>query len=95
LELKALLEQKDEAARNVASQFALGTNPACRVVPNTREVSKRLGTAHFAIGDNISLGGTSKSSLHLDFVFLRPSVYLDGRCILQDGEYRIPLTDQP
>jgi leucyl aminopeptidase (aminopeptidase T) len=93
LALEDLLAQKDEAARNVASQFALGTNPACRVVPNTREVSKRLGTAHFAIGDNISLGGTSKSSVHMDFVLLRPSVYLDGRCILQDGRYVIPLDE--
>jgi leucyl aminopeptidase (aminopeptidase T) len=91
LALEDLLARKDEAARNVASQFALGTNPACRVVPNTREVSKRLGTAHFAIGDNISLGGASKSSVHMDFVLLRPSVYLDGRCILQDGDYLIPL----
>ncbi len=95
MELKVLLEHQDEGARNVASQFALGTNPACRIVPNTREVSKKLGTAHFAIGDNLSLGGESKSCLHLDFVFLRPSVYLDGRCILQDGEYQIPLPDRP
>jgi leucyl aminopeptidase (aminopeptidase T) len=93
LALEDLLARKDEAARNVASQFALGTNPACRVVPNTREVSKRLGTAHFAIGDNVSLGGASKSSVHMDFVLLRPSVYLDGRCILQDGDYRIPLDE--
>lgn len=91
IELRSLLARKDEAGYNAASQFALGTNPACRVVPNTREVSKKLGTAHFAIGDNISLGGQSQSALHLDFVFLRPSVYLDGQCILHDGEYRIAL----
>jgi leucyl aminopeptidase (aminopeptidase T) len=94
MELQRLLDQKDAAARNGASQFALGTNPACRVVPNTREVSKRLGTAHFALGDNISLGGTNKSSLHMDLVFLNPSVYLDGRCILRDGRYQIPLSDE-
>lgn len=42
-----------------ASQFALGTNPACRIIPNTREVGKKLGTAPIAIGDNRSLGGKS------------------------------------
>lgn len=91
VELKRILERYDEAGYNAASQFALGTNPACRVVPNTREVSKKLGTAHIAIGDNISLGGQSKSSFHLDFVFLNPSVYLDGKCILKDGQYQIDL----
>ena len=90
-ELRRLLAQHDAAGYNAASQFALGTNPACRVVPNTREVSKKLGTAHFAIGDNISLGGQSKSSFHIDFVLLSPSVFLDGVCILKDGEYQIDL----
>lgn len=91
MELRRLLTQHDDAGYNAASQFALGTNPACRVVPNTREVSKKLGTAHFAIGDNISLGGQSKSSFHIDFVFLCPTVHLDGTCILKDGEYQIDL----
>lgn len=91
--LKALLEEHDEAGYNCASQFALGTNPACRIVPNTREVSKKLGTAHIAIGDNISLAGKSKSTFHIDFVFLSPSVYLDGKCILKDGKYQINLED--
>ena len=91
MELKHLLEKYDEAGYNAASQFALGTNPACRVVPNTREVSKKLGTAHIAIGDNISLGGKSKSSFHLDMVFLNISTYLDGKCIIKDGQYQIDL----
>jgi leucyl aminopeptidase (aminopeptidase T) len=91
LELTRLLERHDAAGHNAASQFALGTNPACRVVPNTREVSKKLGTAHFAIGDNITLGGESRSDFHIDFVFLTPTVYLDGTCILEDGRYQIDL----
>jgi len=90
--LKKLLESKDEAGYNAASQFALGTNPACRIVPNTREVGKKLGTAHIAIGDNRSLGGKSCSSFHIDFVFLNPSVYFDDVCILKDGEYQIELS---
>ena len=91
LDLKRLLESKDEAGYNAASQFALGTNPACRVVPNTREVGKKLGTAHIAIGDNRSLGGNSASSFHIDFVFLNPTVYFDDKCIIKDGQYLIEL----
>ena len=90
-ELKRILESRDDAGYNAASQFALGTNPACRVIPNTREISKKLGTAHIAIGDNISLGGKSKGTYHIDIVFLNVSVYLDGKCIVKDGEYQIDL----
>jgi leucyl aminopeptidase (aminopeptidase T) len=90
-ELKRILAAGDYAGYNAASQLALGTNPACRIIPNTREVSKRLGTAHIAIGDNISLGGESKGTYHIDFVFLNVSVSLDGRCVVKDGEYQIDL----
>ena len=90
-ELKRILESRDDAGYKAASQFALGTNPACRVIPNTREISKKLGTAHIAIGDNISLGGKSKGTYHIDIVFLNVSVYLDGKCIVKDGEYQIDL----
>lgn len=90
-DLKRILEARDDAGYNAASQFALGTNPACQVIPNTREISKKLGTAHVAIGDNISLGGKSKGTYHIDIVFLNVSVYLDGKCIAKDGEYQIDL----
>ena len=90
-DLKRILAAGDEAGYNAASQFALGTNPACQIIPNTREVSKKLGTAHIAIGDNVSLGGKSKGTYHIDFVFLNVSVSLDGQCVVKDGEYRIDL----
>ena len=61
--LKQILKSRDDAGYNAASQFALGTNPACLVIPNTREVSKKLGTAHIAIGDNLSLGGKSRCNV--------------------------------
>ena len=90
-ELKRILEAGDDAGYNAASQLALGTNPACRIIPNTREVSKKLGTAHIAIGDNLSLGGKSKGTYHIDIVMLNVSVYLDGKLIAKDGQYQIEL----
>jgi hypothetical protein len=61
------------------------------VIPNTREISKKLGTAHITMGDNISLGGKSKGTYHIDIVFLNVSVSLDGKCIAADGKYQIDL----
>jgi leucyl aminopeptidase (aminopeptidase T) len=51
-----------------------------------REAKKAWGTAHVALGDNRSLGGTVESPLHIDFILLRPTVWLDGREVVRDGK---------
>ena len=81
-----LFEKTDSNARRFASQFALGMNPDCRVFPDTKEVSKRLGTLHVALGDNISLGGAVQCGLHIDIVILNPTVWLDGKKVLENGK---------
>lgn len=83
--LREILDRKDPGARNFAAELALGTNPACRVIPKSREVKKRLGQAHVALGDNLSLGGTVESAVHLDIILLRPTVLLDETVVVQDG----------
>ncbi len=85
-QLLDLFEKSDPNARRIASQFALGMNPDCRIFPNAKEVSKKLGTLHVAIGDNISLGGTVQSGLHIDIVILNPTVWLDGKIVLENGK---------
>ncbi|MDR7484641.1 MAG: aminopeptidase [Armatimonadota bacterium] len=84
--LNAILARKDPRGRNFAAELALGTNPACRLIPKSREVKKRLGQAHVALGDNLSLGGEVDSAIHLDIILLRPTVELDGTAVLRDGE---------
>jgi len=84
--LHEILERKDAGARNFAAELALGTNPACRLIPKSREVKKRLGQAHVALGDNLSLGGTVESAIHLDIILTRPTVLLDGVAVIDDGE---------
>ncbi len=83
-QLLELFDKTDGNARRFASQFALGMNPDCRIFPDTKEVSKRLGTLHVALGDNISLGGTVQCGLHIDIVILNPTVWLDGKIVLEN-----------
>jgi leucyl aminopeptidase (aminopeptidase T) len=83
-QLLELFEKSDSNARRFASQFALGMNPDCRIFPDTKEVSKRLGTLHVALGDNISLGGAVQCGLHIDIVILNPTVWLDGKIVLEN-----------
>jgi 2,5-dihydroxypyridine 5,6-dioxygenase len=89
LELRDLLEKSEPALKCIASQLALGMNPDCRIVPDTREVSKRLGTIHVAMGDNVTLGGTVRCNRHLDVVILDATVALDGVVRLSDGALRL------
>ncbi len=83
--LEAILDRKDPGGRNFAAELALGTNPACRLIPKSREIKKRLGQAHVALGDNASLGGAVTSTIHLDIILLRPTVTLDGTVVLDAG----------
>jgi leucyl aminopeptidase (aminopeptidase T) len=75
----AVLERffaQDESARNIA-EFSIGTNPAARLSGNLAEDKKLLGSVHFAIGDNRSLGGSVESTIHLDGLILEPTITVD------------------
>lgn len=84
--LESLLENQHPDARRFASQIAFGINPDCRIIPNNYEVSKRLGTMHLAIGDNVTLGGTVQAGHHMDIVILDPTVTMDGKVLLENGK---------
>lgn len=85
-QLSEILNRKDAGARNFAAEFALGTNPACRLIPKSREIKKKLGQAHAALGDNLSLGGTVDSAIHLDIILLRPTVVVDDELVIDGGD---------
>jgi len=81
--------EKDENARNIA-EFSIGTNPGARLIGNLAEDKKALGTVHFAIGDNRSLGGVVEATIHLDGLMLKPTVIGDNEnVIVENGDLRI------
>lgn len=88
IELRSLLESADENAGNIA-EFAIGTNPDARLIGNVKEAKKRYGTVHFAVGDNMTLGGTVSSDIHLDGVIRSPNVYVDGDLLVSDSELHL------
>jgi leucyl aminopeptidase (aminopeptidase T) len=83
--LRTIIDENDANAGNLA-EFAIGTNSDARLIGNLAEDKKRLGTVHFAIGDNKSLGGSVRSNVHLDGVVLDSTVRLDDSLVLEDGE---------
>ncbi|HKX16654.1 MAG TPA: aminopeptidase [bacterium] len=86
--LRRLLDESDEHATNIA-EFAIGTNPRARLIGNLAEDKKLRGSVHFAMGDNMSLGGRVRSNIHLDAMVLRPTVTLDGEAVVRDGALTI------
>lgn len=83
--LEKLIRDSGPTARNMA-ELAIGTNRRCRLDVGIREAKKAWGTAHIAIGDNQSIGGVIESPLHIDFILLRPTVWLDGKEVVRDGK---------
>jgi leucyl aminopeptidase (aminopeptidase T) len=80
------LFDQDPNARNIA-EFAIGTNPNARLIGNLAEDKKLMGTVHFAIGDNKSLGGGVEASIHLDGLMLKPTVTADNqRRLVENGK---------
>src|SRR5438270_11768302 len=76
---------------DVIGEFAFGTSE--RSPFGSPSEKGRLGTVHFALGDNHNAypGGQNVSSLHLDGVVLDASLQIvdDGTWILRDGEWAL------
>ena len=68
------------------AEFALGTNEWAQLSGVVLEDEKVFGTAHFALGNNISFGGTTDVPIHLDGVLRAPTVTVDGRRIMKRGQ---------
>ncbi|MBW2979942.1 aminopeptidase [Candidatus Woesearchaeota archaeon] len=76
---------KNKRYANVA-EFGIGSNPKARAKGTTLEDEKVLGTAHIAFGNNISFGGRLNVPFHLDCVFSKPTVFIDGKLIAKNGK---------
>jgi len=72
-------------------EFAFGTS--MRAPYGSPSEKGRLGTVHFALGDNHNAypGGQNVSTLHLDGVILNASLQIvdDGTWIVKDGEWAL------
>jgi leucyl aminopeptidase (aminopeptidase T) len=82
--LAQTLDAGGEHGRSIA-ELGIGTNPSARLTGNILEDEKAMGTIHLAFGTSAGIGGVNRSSVHIDGLVLRPSVWLDGRVLMEDG----------
>jgi leucyl aminopeptidase (aminopeptidase T) len=83
-----LLRTLDEGGPTgrLVAELGIGTNPSAKLIGNILEDEKVIGTVHLAFGMSASLGGANVSSVHIDGVMNSPTLELDGRLVMQDGE---------
>jgi len=86
--LTKMLEEVGPKARNLA-EFGIGTNPKARLIRNVLEDEKVLGTCHIALGNNSTFGGRVRAGIHVDGIFLKPTVKFDGKMIMERGKLKV------
>lgn len=84
--LARVLEDFDDQNVYHIGEIGLGLNPMCNLTGRMLEDEGVMGTVHFGIGDSTSFHGTIESPYHVDLVFRKPTVIVDGYRLLDDGE---------
>lgn len=85
--VKERLDSIGPAAYKVA-ELGIGLNPKARMTGNVLEDEKVVGTAHVAVGNDLSFGGKNDVPIHLDGVVTAATVHIDDKLILSNGEPR-------
>ncbi len=84
-QLEAVFADLGDSARNIA-ELGIGTNPRATLSRNVLEAEKVAGTAHVALGASLHIGGTIDVPFHQDGVIARPTIRVDGKVIVEDGQ---------
>lgn len=80
-----LASKNDPGVYNIA-ELGMGLNPNCRFIGLMLEDEGVFGSVHIGIGTSVNLGGTLKAACHYDLIMTKPTVVVDGRTILKDGD---------
>ena len=89
-----LLSASTEPASSQIGELGIGVNAAVqRLTGCTLIDEKCAGTVHIAIGDNVRYGGRNSSTIHEDLITKLPTLEVDGKLLLERGEYRFRASD--
>jgi len=86
-ELERILDKYGRDARNIA-ELGIGLNPRARLSGHPLEDEKVLGTVHIGLGDNSTFGGSVRVASHLDGIILNPTLIIDDRVLIEDGQLK-------
>ncbi len=76
------------------AEFGIGVNPAVPHLTGKMLIDeKAAGTAHIALGSSTYLGGSVRSDIHCTLVTQLPTVFIDGKAIVNQGTLCFKETD--
>ncbi|MFC1693395.1 hypothetical protein ACFL1R_07815 [Candidatus Latescibacterota bacterium] len=79
-----------DANAHVLAELGIGTSINSKWNSQMMESEQARGTVHFGFGSNTMFeGGQNESSQHTDYIILKPTIVVDGRCICKDGVYQL------
>lgn len=87
--MKEIMESKNDPNVYLIAEIAIGLNPKAEIKGVLAEDEGVLGTMHFGIGNNLTLGGKHKASLHMDVIINRPTMLLDDIVLTKDGKLQV------
>ena len=89
--LKHLLQSIGNPKVYQVAEIGIGLNPKAKMIDNILSAEGKAGTAHIAIGTTPGDRDVQlvQAGIHLDLVFWRPDIHLDGHLIIKDGELAI------
>ena len=76
--------------KDVIAELGIGVNPGVvEPIGNISLDEKIGGSVHIAIGMNERFGGRNKSNLHLDLAILKPTLWFDGKVVIENGAIKV------
>lgn len=86
---KELLKSFDNPNVYNIAEAGIGTNEKAELSGVLIEDERILGAFHFGIGKSLNLGGTVDAPFHTDGMILKPTVYVDGQLVVEEGKILI------
>lgn len=90
-EFERILETRGGEFSRYIGELSVGTNYAARSIGSALEDKEVYGRVHIACGTGVSAADGSwraryQSTLHLDGIISRPTLTVDGKTVVKDGE---------
>jgi len=87
--MRNIFESKKDPNVYIIAEIAIGLNPKAKIKGILAEDEGVLGTMHFGIGNNITMGGENKASMHTDVIINHPTMLLDDIVLTKDGKLKV------
>jgi 2,5-dihydroxypyridine 5,6-dioxygenase len=90
-QLEEILARVGDPGIYFVAELGIGLSPIAKLRGRFYEDESIYGTAHIGLGNNAStMGGNLKVNGHMDHIFWRPTINLDGKAMMEEGRLVYP-----